>query len=144
VLIVSAVAGSGVLAGFSLIGPATPLWAMALYITLFGLVRSVQFMSSNTLSYSDMPAAQLSRATSLGSVMQQLTVSLGVAVGAMLLELASQASGRIAVGDFHHTFLLMAVIPLAALPGYFFLRPEDGAEVSGHVRRRGTPGHGNR
>jgi EmrB/QacA subfamily drug resistance transporter len=135
VLIVSAVAGSAVLAGFAFIGPMTPLWMMALYITLFGLVRSVQFMSSNTLSYADMPAEQLSRATSLGGVMQQLTVSLGVAIGAMLLELAADPSGGLSVVDFHHTFLWMALIPLASLPGFFFLKPEDGAEVSGHVRR---------
>jgi len=92
-------------------------------------------MSSNTLSYSDMPAEQLSRATSLGGVMQQLTVSLGVAIGAMLLELAANPSGALTAGDFHKTFLLMAIIPLAALPGLFLLKPEDGAEVSGHVRR---------
>jgi EmrB/QacA subfamily drug resistance transporter len=135
VLILSAIAGSAVLAGFALIDRATPLWIMAIYITVFGLVRSVQFMSSNTLAYSDMPAEQLSRATSLGSVMQQLTVSLGVAIGAMLLDVTSSASGGLTVADFHHTFLMIAVIPLVALPGFFFLRPEDGAEVSGHVRR---------
>jgi hypothetical protein len=67
--------------------------------------------------------------------MQQLTVSLGVATGAMLLELASDASGALSVADFHHTFVWMAVIPLASLPGFFFLKPEDGAEVSGHIRR---------
>jgi hypothetical protein len=136
VLILSAVAGSAVLAGFAWIGPATPEWVMALYITAFGLVRSVQFMSSNTLSYADMPAEQLSRATSLGGVMQQLTVSLGVAIGAMLLEVTSDASGELTVANFHHAFLLIAIIPLASLPGFFFLRPEDGAEVSGHVRRK--------
>ncbi|MEJ0097014.1 MAG: hypothetical protein WDM84_02430 [Bauldia sp.] len=32
-------------------------------------------MTSNTLSYSDTPAVQLSRATSLGGVLQQLSVS---------------------------------------------------------------------
>jgi hypothetical protein len=114
----------------------TPVWAIALYITVFGLVRSVQFMSSNTLSYADMPAEQLSRATSLGGVMQQLTVSLGVAIGAMLLELAAGPSGQLTAGGFHRTFLLISIIPLASLPGFFFLRPEDGTEVSGHVRRR--------
>jgi EmrB/QacA subfamily drug resistance transporter len=136
VLILSAVAGSAVLAGFALIDRATPLWVMALYITVFGLIRSVQFMSSNTLSYADMPAEQLSRATSLGGVMQQLTVSLGVAIGAMLLTVTSSASSGLTIADFHQTFLMIAAIPLAALPGFFFLKPEDGAEVSGHVRQR--------
>jgi MFS family permease len=135
VLIASAAAGSVVLAGFALIDRATPFWMMALYITVFGLVRSAQFMSSNTLSYADMPAEQLSRATSLASVMQQLTVSLGIAIGAMLLGATSDASQGLTVGDFHNTFLLIAIIPLASLPGFFLLKPEDGAAVSGHVRR---------
>jgi EmrB/QacA subfamily drug resistance transporter len=135
VLIFSAFAAALVLAGFAWIDPTTPEWMMAGYITVFGLVRSIQYMSSNTLSYADMPAEQLSRATSLGGVMQQFTVSIGIAIGAMLLEVTSDASGAITPGDFHLTFLLMAIIPLLSLPGFFLLKPEDGAEVSGHVRR---------
>jgi len=36
---------------------------------------------------------------------------------------------------FHMVFLMMAVIPLLTLPGFMFLRREDGVQVSGHVRR---------
>jgi EmrB/QacA subfamily drug resistance transporter len=135
VLIGSAVVGSAVIAGFALITPQTPQWVMAIYIIVFGLVRSVQFMSSNTLSYSDMPAEQLSRATSLGGVMQQLTVSFGVSFAATLLGLAAEAGHVLTVADFHQVFLLIAIIPLLGIPGFLFLKPEDGAKVSGHVRR---------
>jgi MFS family permease len=135
VLIGSAVLGSIVIAGFALVTPATPQWIIAIYIVVFGLVRSVQFMSSNTLSYSDMPAEQLSRATSLGGVMQQLTVSFGVSFAATLLGLAAEPGHALAVADFHQVFLLIAIIPLLGIPGFLFLKPEDGAKVSGHVRR---------
>jgi len=135
VLIGSAVLGSAVVAGFALITPETPQWVMAIYIVVFGLVRSVQFMSSNTLSYSDMPAEQLSRATSLGGVMQQLTVSFGVSFAAMLLGLAAEEGHFLTVQDFHQVFLLIAIIPLLGIPGFLFLKPEDGAKVSGHARR---------
>jgi MFS family permease len=135
VLIMSGVLGAVVVAGFALIAPTTPEWAMALYIVVFGLIRSIQFMSSNTLSYADMPAEQLSRATSLGGVMQQLTVSLGVSLSATLLGFASNASHGITVADFHQTFLLIGIIPLLGLPGFFRLKPEDGSSVSGHVRK---------
>jgi hypothetical protein len=30
---------------------------------------------------------------------------------------------------------MMAVIPLLGLPGFLKLRPEDGQQVSGHIRR---------
>lgn len=41
-------------------------------------------MTSNTLSYSDIPTEKLSQATSLGGVLQQISVSFGISVGAML------------------------------------------------------------
>ena len=37
---------------------------------------------------------------------------------------------------FHEVFLIMAIIPLLAIPGFMHLRPEDGMQVSRHVRRR--------
>lgn len=89
VLIGSAIAGSGVVAGFALLQPDTPHWMIGLYVAIYGLVRSAQFMTSNTLSYSDLPAEKLSRATSLGGVLQQLSISFGVSIGAMLLGLVS-------------------------------------------------------
>jgi len=33
------------------------------------------------------------------------------------------------------TFLIMAFIPLLGLPGFMRLQPEDGHQVSGHIRR---------
>jgi len=128
----SAILNAIVIAGFTVIGPATPTWFIAAYIGLFGLARSTQFMTSNTLSYSDMPADKLSRATSLGGVLQQLTVSFGVSFGAMLLGLLTWQSHALTPERFHEVFLLMAVIPLLSLPGFRHLRPEDGVEVSGH------------
>jgi hypothetical protein len=82
-----------------------------------------------------MPAEQLSRATSLGGVMQQLTVSFGVAFAATLLGLSAEGEHALTVTDFHRVFLLIAIIPLFGIPGFLFLKPEDGAKVSGHVRR---------
>jgi MFS family permease len=137
VLLGSAVIAAAATAGFALFAPTTPRWEMAIYIAVFGLIRSTQFMGSNTLSYSDMPAEQLSRATSLGGILQQLSVSLGVSMSATLLGLTAGSSGNLSLGDFHTVFLLVALIPLLSIPGFLFLQPEDGAKVSGHVRKRG-------
>lgn len=136
VLIWSAVAGSALVAGFALIGPETSRWFIMLYVFLFGLARSAQFMTSNTLSYSDTPSIQLSRATSLGGVLQQLSVSFGISVAAMMLGLVTTDSSALKPEEFHIVFLMMAIIPLLGIPGFVFLRPEDGVQVSGHQRRR--------
>ena len=136
VLLGSAVASAILLAGFALMGPGTPYWLLAAYIALFGLARSTQFMSSNTLSYADMPAEQLSRATSLGGVLQQLSVSFGVSAGALLLATVSENGEALGLSDIREVFLLVAIVPLLAAPGFLLLRPEDGVTVSGHHRRR--------
>jgi hypothetical protein len=138
-LIGSALAGTVVIGGFALIGPETPHWVILVYVVVFGLTRSMQFMSSNTLSYADTPSSQLSRATSLGGVLQQLTVSFGVSLSAMLLWLVAPAGTTLSVGEFHAVFLAMAVIPLISAPLFLGLRPEDGRQVSGHSRQPARP-----
>ena len=134
-LVGSAIAASCVLAGFSLIGPQTPHWLIGCYVFVNGLVQALQFMTSNTLSYSDASEAQLSQATSLGGVIQQLTVSFGVSIGAMLLSLLSGSDHALTPAKFHAAFLIVALLPLLAIPGFMRLRPEDGIQVSGYRRR---------
>jgi EmrB/QacA subfamily drug resistance transporter len=135
VLFWASVLCSAAIAGFALLQPETPRWVIAGYAVLYGIIRSVQFMGSNTLAYADTPPERLSRATSLGGVLQQLTVSFGVSAGATLLSLTSFEGAALTPERFHAVFLLLAVIPLLALPGFHRLRPEDGTEVSGHRHR---------
>ena len=130
VLAGSALLGALAVAGFALLEPSTPRWIVAVYIFLFGLMRSTQFMTSNTLSYADLPAAKLSSATSVGGVLQQLSVSFGVSLSAMVLSIVSGHGEVLTAARFQETFLLTAVIPLLALPGFLFLKADDGAEVS--------------
>jgi hypothetical protein len=136
VLFWSAVFGSVVIASFALIGPGTPRWVIIIVVILFGFARASQFMTSNTLSYSDMPSGQLSSATSLGGVLQQLSISFGVSVGAMLLGIVTRNDSALTPDRFHEVFLLVALIPLLSLPGFLCLRPEDGVEVSLHQRKK--------
>jgi EmrB/QacA subfamily drug resistance transporter len=126
VLVSSALAGSVTLATFALLTPQTPHWVILLQVFAFGLTRSTQFMTSNTLSYSDMPDSHLSRATSLGGVLQQLSVSFGVSVAAVLLSLVSASSHALTTARFHEVFLLTAIIPLLSVPGFLALSAKDG------------------
>ena len=130
VLAGSAMLGALAVAGFALLEPSTPRWIVVVYIFLFGLMRSTQFITSNTLSYADLPAAKLSSATSVGGVLQQLSVSFGVSLSAMVLSIVSGHGEVLTPARFQETFLLTAVIPLLALPGFLFLKADDGAEVS--------------
>jgi EmrB/QacA subfamily drug resistance transporter len=135
-LVINSVLCGVSIAGFAVLSRTTPHWVILLAILWLGLVRSVQFNSMQMLSYADMPQAKLSRATSLGSVVQQLTMGLGVSISAAMLGLLAGPSGVPTVPEFRLVFVLVGLLPLAALPGFRTLRPEDGVEVSGYRAAR--------
>jgi hypothetical protein len=76
----------------------------------------------------------MSYATSLSSALQQVSLSIGVAFGAFVLEMASTWDGvpGITAADFGPAFWAVAFI--SALSGFIFatLSPTAGAEMSGH------------
>ncbi len=123
-----------VIAGFGLIGPDTPEYLVLAYILFYGIVRNTQFNSSQTLTFADIPPAGLSRATSLAGVIQQLSQGFGVSVSAALLGLVAGSESVLGVADFQQVFIVLAIVPLLALPGFLRLLPQDGAVISHHVR----------
>jgi EmrB/QacA subfamily drug resistance transporter len=137
-LTAASIGGAVIIAGFGFMTPDTPHWFIAAYVFIYGLIRSIQFMGSNMLSYSEMPDKNLSQATSLFGVFQQLTVSIGVSISAMLLGLVSDHGHSLTPGSFHIVFFATAFLSLLAVPSYFGLRPEEGAFVSGYKRREAT------
>jgi EmrB/QacA subfamily drug resistance transporter len=140
VLLWSAVLSAVLIAGFALAETGVPHWLIAGYIVLLGFVRSALFLSANTLSYADMPPEKLSNATSLGGVLQQLSVSFGVSLAVLLLSLVKGSEDTPTLADFHEAYLLVAIIPLLAVPGFLQLRPWDGMNVSGHRPRARNDG----
>lgn len=120
------------IAGFVIIGPGMPHWAIIAYVLVFGAIRNLQFNNLQTMTYADISRTGLSRATSLGGGIQQLTMGFGVSAAATMLGAVATDPEALTVRDFHLVFLLAAVLPLLALPGFWALRADDGASVSGH------------
>jgi EmrB/QacA subfamily drug resistance transporter len=143
VLIAYTVICSAFLFSYSFFGPGTPHAAIFLALLAGGFFRSLQMTSINTLSYADVPSNMLSRATSLTSMAQQLSQSMGVAAGALFLYVMLAIRGEAAPGPLDFSFALAAVAILSVLAVPFFLRmsPEAGAEVSGRETRRAAPGN---
>ncbi len=137
VLIVNAVLSGVLLAAYGLFDATTPHAVILAVLLISGYFRSLQFTSVNTIAYADMPRERMSRATSFASVGQQLSLSVGIGTGALLLHLTVMARGdtQLSAGDFAPAFfalgLLAALSALVQLP----LRADAGAEVSGHVPR---------
>src|SRR5437016_7178299 len=138
VLVGDAVISALFLFSYSLFRPETPHLVIFLALLAGGFFRSLQMTSINTLSYADVPPALLSRATSLTSMAQQLSQTIGVAVGAMLLQivLALRGGTALTAADFYPTFVGVAMISLLSVPFFLRMSPDAGAEVSGRAAPR--------
>lgn len=134
IMTVNAVVSSFFLAACALFTPATPLLLIMIILIVGGFFRSLQFTAINTLAYAEISPEETSRATTLVSVIQQLAISAGVAIGAFAVEatMAVNKSAELSAADFWPAFVVVAV--LSATSAYSFWRlPEDaGHQISGH------------
>jgi EmrB/QacA subfamily drug resistance transporter len=133
IMIINAVVSSVFLAACALFTAATPLLLIMIILVVGGFFRSLQFTAINTVAYAEVEPAQMSRATTLVSVNQQLAVSAGVAVGAFCVEstMLVRHVQELSAADFAPAFMVVALI--SAVSAYFFYQmPVDaGHQVSG-------------
>jgi EmrB/QacA subfamily drug resistance transporter len=138
VLLVNGALAAMSIAAMSLLTATTPLVLTAIVLFASGLSRSLQFTAVNTLSFADVPKPQMSGASTLSSTLTQMTMGMGVALGAIAMRLAAWMHGRAAQSvtpaDFSVAFLLVATVGLVAIVDVFGLERDAGAHVSGHGR----------
>ena len=111
----------------------TPLLIIMVILVVGGFFRSLEFTAINTVAYADVETAQMSRATTLVSVNQQLAVSAGVAVGAACVETTMWFNhvSEIDATVFAPAFVVIALTS-AASSWFFWQMPADaGHEISG-------------
>ena len=141
VLAWNAVIASAFIAANGLFTPTIPAVIVLAVLLVGGCFRSLQFTGLNTIVYADVPTERMSGATSLVSVTQQVALSAGIAVGAGILQLASQVGhgSELAAGDFWPAFLTVGLI--SASSAFFFARldPDAGAEMAGRAAIRAKP-----
>jgi len=138
VLIVNTAVSSAFLFGYSFFRPTTPHYVIFLALLAGGFFRSLQMTSLNTLSYADVPPGMLSRATSLTSMAQQLSQSVGVGTGALILYvmLSTHGSAVSSAADFSVALAMVAGISLLSVPFFLRMSPDAGAAVSGRAAPR--------
>ena len=133
ILIGNGIVASLVLMSYSMFRPSTPHFAIILALLSGGFLRSLQFTALGTLAYADVPSPLMSNASSLASMAQQLFLSLGVAIAALLLHLS--LGGRPATSltshDFTVPFLVVGVLGILSSLLFVSLHPYAGEEVSG-------------
>lgn len=124
---------SGFIAANALFTPLTPHWIITMVLLAGGFLRSLEFTALNAITYAEVEAEEMSRATSFASVAQQVSLSLGVALAGMVLELMRGSRGETAVtqGDFTVAFVVVAAVSALSLIFFLGLPKNAGAELSG-------------
>lgn len=126
--------------GCALLLPSTPMPVIVLILFFSGMCRSMQFTCLNTLSFSDVSKERMNGASTLSSIFFQMSAGLGVAVGAVVLKIASlwgtAGAAAPSLADFRIAFLAMAVCSVLALFDVWPLPATAGDHVSGHRKTR--------
>ena len=133
VLIFNGLLSSAFIAANALLTPATPHTLIIGLLLMGGFFRSLEFTSINAIAYADVPQSRMSQATSLVSAVQQVSLSMGVALAALVLDSArgGNGEGAIAVADFTPAFLVVAAASALCVTVFALLPRNAGAELSG-------------
>jgi EmrB/QacA subfamily drug resistance transporter len=138
ILIVNGVITAASIALCATFSPQTP--PVLIYAMLFfhGSCRSLEFTCMTTLAYTEIPHNKMSRANGFLSAVMQLSMGVGVAVGAITVRLIAHANGHSAavpqLRDFHLAILFMALLALGPVFDSLGLPANAGAATSGHRR----------
>ena len=133
VLLYNALISSAFLAACASFAEGMPFAGMIAILLSGGFFRSLQFTSINTIAYAEIEPAKMSRATAMVAAAQQLSLSTGVAVGALVVELTLRLrdSTTMSINDFPPAFLFVGLLSASAVFIFMRLPADAGAELSG-------------
>jgi MFS family permease len=124
---------------FTQIGPGTPVWQILAMSLAQGFFASLQFTSMNSLVYADIPDSAASKASSIASTAQQLSLSFGIAFGSLVvgwfLGHANQTDAAQVVPALHKAFVALGAATIVSSLTFWGLQPDDGNNVSLRIRR---------
>jgi hypothetical protein len=133
VLIYNAVLSSAAIIGFGLFQANTSRLLIFTMLLIAGCFHSLQFTALNAIAYADIADHEVSPATSLFSTIQQLSLGMGVTVGAFALQSANflQRHKAIVTEDFKPAFLVVGLIAMASAYSALSLSSNAGADLAG-------------
>jgi EmrB/QacA subfamily drug resistance transporter len=142
-LIVNALISGAFMASYALFAPTTPRWLIFLALLAGGFFRSLEFTALNAISYADIDAPRMSRATSFASVSQQMSGAIGVAVAAVCIQLIQVGFGDATLKAHDLSLAFVGVAFISSLSTFIFitLKPDAGAALATKppVHEEGAP-----
>jgi len=132
VVVINALVASGFIGACALFGYDTPYWFILSVLLIGGFFRALQFTSLNSLAFADLGSSDMSQATSFTSVAQQLSITAGVATGALALEGARfiRDDTVLMASDFPPVFMVVALISASSILLLLPLPIDAGASLT--------------
>ncbi|HJR75018.1 MAG TPA: DHA2 family efflux MFS transporter permease subunit [Luteimonas sp.] len=135
VLVFNALLASAMLCGFGLFRPTTPHVFIVCTLLISGCFRSLQFTSLNAISFAEVDSPKMGQASSLSGMMQQLSLSMGVAVAGYVLEIVGLVAHRPStdVHNFYVAFVVVGLLSASSAWMMWRLPRNAGAEMAGRA-----------
>ena len=129
-LISTALSMAIAIAAMGLLNQQTPLWIFICILAWYGSSMSIIFTAVSTLTVSELSENNASAGSTYLSVIQQVGISISIAVSAMILDTYRYVIGE--HGDqlqqaFNYTFLTVSLFGIVLLWVLSYLRKQDGA-----------------
>jgi EmrB/QacA subfamily drug resistance transporter len=124
---------------FTQIHRGTPAWGILLLSLAQGFFASLQFTAMNSLVYADIDDRDASKAGSIASTAQQLSLSFGVASGSLIaawfLGNVDQTDYSQTVPALHKAFLALGGVTIVSGFTFLGLHANDGNNISNRTPR---------
>jgi EmrB/QacA subfamily drug resistance transporter len=136
VLMFNAIVSGVMIAAPALFSVTTPITMMLAILFVGGFFRSLQFTCINAIGVAEIDQPEMSQATSFTSAFQQIALSLGITVGALMLQLslALRHSSTLNASDFPSAFVVVGIIAGMSYLSFARLPMDAGEEVAGRKR----------
>lgn len=119
---------------FTFVDRGVPLALILSLSFVQGFFSSLQFTSMNSLVYSDIDDSEASKASSIASTAQQLSLSFGVAIGSLVaawfLGNLDQTNALVTIPALHKAFFTLGLITVVSSLSFAGLKPHDGNNIS--------------
>jgi hypothetical protein len=129
-LVTNTLLSAASLAVLVLFTPATPAIVIFLVLLIGGFFRSLTFTALNSLAFADLDGPRMSQATGFWAVAQQLSLSIGVGLAAMVLNLVRPERAPPSAEDFVIPFAVIGLVVALSAIQFATLSPNAGSAVT--------------
>ena len=133
VIVAASWVGAAMMVACALFSAHTPLILILVVLVISGAARSTGFTALNTITFADIGPADIRHANTIGWTAVQLSVAVGVALGAVAVRFGAWAAPTLGAGSatpaYRTAFAILALVTFVAGVGALRMRRDDGGSL---------------